>query len=181
MDYTKIPSIECLIHTALTKDVENEVERERGKSEITHKMIIDSLDSIASKVKVVCDYDIPYVAGYSQSGETVYIDRHMPETENDNDGNYPIRKLLVAHETIEKALIDEYKVHYLVAHQIALVIEQTLTEALGLDWKIENEIMQKYVKEIDKENLSNCPSDLDLTPYQDEDDYKKIKEMLKAE
>jgi len=35
---------------------------------------------LARAKKIDRGHDIPYVAGYSQNGEKIYIDRHMPKS-----------------------------------------------------------------------------------------------------
>jgi len=41
-------------------------------------MLDRALDSILGKIKLDRRHDIPYLAGYSQDGKTIYIDRHLP-------------------------------------------------------------------------------------------------------
>jgi hypothetical protein len=41
-------------------------------------MMERALDAVVRRVrKLDRDHDIPYLAGYSQDGKTIYIDRHM--------------------------------------------------------------------------------------------------------
>jgi hypothetical protein len=54
------------------------LEREvRHKSEdIEDDVLLDAVKAIRRRVRVVNrDYDIPYIAGYSRDGHTVFIDR----------------------------------------------------------------------------------------------------------
>ena len=38
------------------------------------------LDAVVRQIrKLDRRYDIPYLAGYSRNGKTIYIDRHMPK------------------------------------------------------------------------------------------------------
>jgi len=47
--------------------------------EISSAVIRDAMRAIISRIDAVDrSYDIPYVAGYSSDGRTVFIDRHMP-------------------------------------------------------------------------------------------------------
>jgi len=58
-------------------------EREvRHKSEdIEDRVLLDAVQAIRKRVRVINrDYDIPYIAGYSQDGHTVFIDRHLPRS-----------------------------------------------------------------------------------------------------
>ena len=44
-------------------------------------MMDRALDAICRRVKKFDrKHDIPYLAGYSQDGKTIYIDRHMPKS-----------------------------------------------------------------------------------------------------
>ena len=60
-----------------------QLERElRHKSEdIEDEVLLDAVRAIRRRVRVINrDYDIPYIAGYSVDGHTVFIDRHLPRT-----------------------------------------------------------------------------------------------------
>ena len=50
--------------------------------------------------------DIPYLAGYSQDGKTIYIDRDMPESFEWNGKTVRTDKFLIDHEHMEKSVID---------------------------------------------------------------------------
>jgi hypothetical protein len=82
--------------------------------------------------KVNRSYDIPYVAGYSIDGRTVFIDRHMPTSMPARGSAVDIDVFLVLHEMVEKSLLDEMRRHYLLAHQTALRAEQAAVRAGGI-------------------------------------------------
>lgn len=54
----------------------------KHKSEdIDDEVLLDVIKAIGRRVRVVNrSYDIPYIAGYSKDGSTVFIDRHVPRT-----------------------------------------------------------------------------------------------------
>ena len=54
----------------------------RHKSEdIQDDVLNDAVRAIRRRVKVINrNYDIPYIAGYSMDGHTVFIDRHLPRS-----------------------------------------------------------------------------------------------------
>ena len=54
----------------------------RHQSEdIDDHVLVDAVKAIRRRVRTVNrDYDIPYIAGYSVDGRTVFIDRHLPRT-----------------------------------------------------------------------------------------------------
>ncbi|HEV2681285.1 MAG TPA: hypothetical protein VGV14_12345, partial [Rhodanobacter sp.] len=44
-------------------------------------MLDRALDAILRRLKNLDrEHDIPYLAGYSQDGKTIYIDRHLPKS-----------------------------------------------------------------------------------------------------
>ena len=53
----------------------------RHKSEdIADDVLSDAVKAIGRRVRVDRGHDIPYIAGYSVDGRTVFIDRHLPRT-----------------------------------------------------------------------------------------------------
>jgi hypothetical protein len=96
----------------LSEDTEQEV---RTKSdEISNGVMSDVLKAVNARMKKLDrEHDIPYVAGYSQNGEKIYIDRHMPKTFKYEGKRIDTDKFLILHEIIEKALLDELGLHYL--------------------------------------------------------------------
>ena len=54
----------------------------RHKSEdIDNSVLLDVVKALRRRVRAVShDYDIPYIAGYSVDGKTIFIDRHLPRT-----------------------------------------------------------------------------------------------------
>jgi hypothetical protein len=46
---------------------------------VSSLMMDRALDAVVRRVKKLdCAHDVPYLAGYSLNGKTIYIDRHMP-------------------------------------------------------------------------------------------------------
>ena len=84
------------------------------------------------------------------------------------------------HEEVEKTLIDQLGLHYLHAHQIATRAEQAAVRAAGIEWRVYDRFMQKYVKEIGDERLTKVPADLDEKPYRDEHDTDLLQRMKAA-
>lgn len=142
-------------------------------------MIERALEEINKFAHVDRTHDIPYLAGYSKDGLTIYIDRHIPEYFLDHGHVTPIDKFLILHEAIEKALIDKLNIHYQHAHQIALRAEESAVRAAGISWTAYNEFTEKYIKAGADEKLTKVPTDLDLKPYIDEHDDDLIQRMKK--
>jgi hypothetical protein len=78
----------------------------RHKSkEVDDTVLLDAIRTIRRRVKIVSrDYDIPYIAGYSTDGHTVFIDRHLPKSFRWLTKTVHVDQFLLAHECVEKAL-----------------------------------------------------------------------------
>jgi len=148
---------------------------------VSSLMLDRALDAILRRVgKLDRTHDIPYLAGYSVDGKTIYIDRHLPRTMAYKGRRVEVDRYLIMHEEVEKTLIDQLGLHYLHAHQIATRAEEAAVRADGILWRDYDRFMQKYVKHIGDERLKKVPEDLDLKPYRDEHDFDLIKRMQKA-
>jgi hypothetical protein len=146
---------------------------------ISTLMMDRALDAIMRRVKSLDrKHDIPYLAGYSKDGKTIYIDRHMPPTFRYERRDINTDRYLILHEEVEKTLIDQLNLHYLHAHQIASRAEQAAVRAAGISWHAYDRFMQDNVKHIGDERLTKVPADLDLKPYRDEHDYELVQRML---
>src|SRR5262245_19030303 len=142
-------------------------------------MMERALDAVVRRVKNLDrEHDIPYLAGYSRDGKTIYIDRHMPKSFRFRGRVIETDRFLILHEEVEKTLIDQLSLHYLHAHQIATRAEQAAVRAAGIRWQDYGRFMQKYVKRIGDERLTKVPADLDLKPYRDEHDEDLVQRML---
>jgi hypothetical protein len=147
---------------------------------ISSLMLDRALDAILRRVKKLDrDHDIPYLAGYSQDGKTIYIDRHLPKTFTFRGRTIEVDRFLILHEEVEKTLIDQLGLHYLHAHQIATRAEEAAVHAQKITWEAYDRFMQKYVKAIGDEHLTKVPVDLDLKPYRDYHDYDLLRQMEK--
>jgi len=168
-----------LVNSPLSEDTEAEV---RTRSEdISDAVMAEVLKTVLSRVKKVDrDHDIPYIAGYSQNGEKIFIDRHMPKSFVHAGKRIKTDRFIILHEAVEKALLDELALNYLHAHQIALRTERAAVEAEGIDWKSYNAFTKANGKAIGDERLSKVPSDLDLLPYRNEHDFQKLQQMIAA-
>jgi hypothetical protein len=142
-------------------------------------MLDRALDAVVRRVKNLDrKHDIPYLAGYSNDGKIIYIDRHMPATMKFRGREIDTDRFLILHEEVEKTLIDQLGLHYLHAHQIASRAEEAAVRAAGILWRDYDRFMQKHVKTIGDERLTRVPADLDLKPYRDEHDYDLVQRML---
>ena len=144
-------------------------------------MMERALDAVVRRVKRLDRaHDIPYLAGYSRDGNTIYIDRHMPKSFRFKGRVIETDRFLILHEEVEKTLIDRLNLHYLHAHQIATRAEQAAVRAAGVNWRDYDRFMQQYVKKLGDERLTRVPADLDEKPYRDEHDYDLLRRMEAA-
>ena len=141
-------------------------------------MMDRALDAVLRRVKKLDrEHDVPYLAGYSRDGKTIYIDRHLPKSFTFRGRTIEVDRFLILHEEVEKTLIDQLDLHYLHAHQIATRAEEAAVNAQRVTWKAYDRFMQKYVKSIGDERLQKVPADLDLKPYRDYHDYDLLQRM----
>ena len=141
-------------------------------------MLDRALDAIVRRVGPIDrEHDIPYLAGYSLSGDRIYIDRHLPETFDYRGRRIAVDRYLLLHEEVEKTLIDQLGLHYQHAHQIATRAEEAAVRADDVSWRAYDRFMQSYVKQMGDERLTKLPPDLDLKPYRDEHDYDLMRRM----
>ena len=144
---------------------------------IGQKMMDHAVKSIRARAHLERGYDIPYLAGYSLDGHTIFIDRHMPRSFVWRRRKVLTDRFLIVHEAVEKSLIQLLGMHYLHAHQIALHAEQAAVRAEGITWEAYDAFMQENIKVIGDETLSMVPDTLDLTPYVDFHDVEELKKM----
>ena len=155
----------------------------RHKSEdIDDPVLLDVVKALRRRVRRVShDYDIPYIAGYSVDGKTIFIDRHLPRTIRWLLKTVRVEPFLLTHEIVEKALLDELRLHYLHAHQIAMRAERDAVKAAGVSWWAYQSFMKKHEKPIEEEKLIRVPRNLDLTPYRDEKDFGLLQRLVRKE
>jgi hypothetical protein len=148
---------------------------------VSSLMMERALDAVVRRVKKLDRrHDIPYLAGYSLDGKTIYIDRHMPKSFKFRGRTIETDRFLILHEEVEKTLMDQLGLHYLHAHQIATRAEEAAVRAAGVEWRAYDRFMQQFVKRIGDERLTKVPKDLDLKPYRDEHDSDLLRRMLRS-
>ncbi len=144
---------------------------------IGQTMMDHAVKAIRARAHLERGYDVPYLAGYSIDGHTIFIDRHMPKSFIYRKRKVLTDRFLIVHEAVEKSLIQLLGMHYLHAHQIALHAEQAAVRAEGITWEAYDAFMQDYIKVIGDEDLTRVPDNLDLTPYRDFHDTDELKKM----
>ena len=148
---------------------------------VSSLMMERAVDAVMRRVgKLDRGHDIPYLAGYSNNGKIIYIDRDMPAHFMFKGRRIESDPFLILHEEVEKTLIDQLGLHYLHAHQIATRAEQAAIRSAGISWKAYDGFMQTHVTKIGVKKITKVPADLDLKPYRDEHDHDLLDRMAKA-
>jgi hypothetical protein len=86
---------------------------------------------------------------------------------------------LLTHKIVEKVLLDELRVHYLYAHQVAVRAERDAVKAADVSWWVYQRFMKNTRSRISEERLACVPSNLDLTPYRDEKDFGVLRQLVR--
>ena len=152
-------------------------------AEITRLMANKAVKAELSRVRRKNDeYDLPYLAGYSQDGSTIYFDRHLPERLKVGNKYFNPRAFVEIHEEWEKSLIDALGMPYLKAHPVGNAMEKRAVVAAGIPWTGYAKVLEPYIKADDHEKLIKIPPDLDWSPYfAPPVDRKLIARMREAE
>lgn len=152
---------------------------EKDNTAESEPLLKKAIEHIYNNANVKTEYDIPFIAGYSDNGKNIYIDCDIPETEIISGKEINLHYFLVFHESIEKSLIDQLGIDYVSAHQIALRAEQAAIDSYGINWKEYDNYYNKKMKEVRAKEFKSIPKDLDLTPYEQEATiYSQDKEIL---
>lgn len=135
-------------------------------SELHHIMEHDAVRKQLARHRALDEsHDIPFVGGYSQNGETIYLHRHLAK-EIDIDGRKVCpRKYLKLHEEMEKSLIDVLGWGYLQSHRISNAIELLTVVQDGMDKSRYIHFMDKEMQRLMKLPVKVIPNDLDFLPY----------------
>jgi hypothetical protein len=144
------------------------------------EIILKKARHILRNAKRNYEYDIPYLAGYSNDGKTLYVDRHVPTTIPYKGKCFDFHKFLLWHEATEKSALMLYKIKYHSAHLLASKVEHEKVISAGLPWNVYKKYTRKWIKTAGHENLNRVPKNLDLLPYRafkSKDDIALLKQM----
>ena len=146
---------------------------------VSGPMLKSAVDAILKSTRLDRTHDVPYLAGYSRDGKTIYIDKDLPKSFRAGRARVSVDRFLILHEAVEKTLLDALGLRYQHAHQIALRAEQAAVRAAEISWREYDRFMARYIKEAD-DVIDRLPPDLDIKPYRDEHDVQVLKRMQAA-
>lgn len=127
-----------------------------------------ALAKIKRGASINSDYEIPYLAGYSEDGRTIYLDKELPKAVKISGEMTDVRPFIVVHEMTEKAVIDALDARYEVAHDVATDAEHRAVSEAGIRWRPYQDALEPFIKIDEEEPIKDIPPDLDLTPYKDD-------------
>lgn len=114
--------------------------------------------AIAVQRKWNSDYDVPYLAGSALDGSAVYFDPKLHSLPD-----WAIR-LIALHEIVEWSL-KPYLSGYEPRHHLATAAEDRYVLDLGHTPSEYRALLRPFYAPIEHEKITNCPPDLDLSPY----------------
>lgn len=130
-----------------------------------------------SIIKIVKDFEIPYIGGYSSDGNTIYICRSYPDSFVDLSGRvHMIHTPLIVHEQVEVGLMRALSFED--AHKRALEYEISLLNSLDIPVDEYYGFLYKYVRKnmrkVKAGHHFDIPHNLDMRPYlSDNINFKK--------
>lgn len=127
----------------------------------------------------VCnDFHIPYSAGSSKDGDTIYIDSRVPRHAKIAGHEVDIYRIVAVHEAVEEALGEEFEYKYQVSHKIAIGAEKVALQLFypQVPWEKYNQWWQPYLK-MCYAAFTNLPPDLDWEPLLDSNDSGAIRRI----
>lgn len=140
------------------------------------------MSALSIHPKVNRDYEIPYLAGYSKDGKTIYIDKRFCPVFRLKDGRgMDTTKYLCVHEYSERLIEDFCGYKYPYAHELATGIERESVEGDGYPWDEYDRYMKAEVKRLKKlEPKTLVPKDYDDKPELDTHDISMEKTVKKG-
>lgn len=139
---------------------------------ISKTHIDDAIKVLEAKVHIDHSHWIPYLGGYSEDfkkNPEVFFDARFPDKLNIGGKVMHTFRYILIHECIEKALMDELGLHYLVAHDFATACERSAVEADGFSWSDYCNALKRPIQEVTKKPANlDAPDNIDLTPYEQE-------------
>lgn len=127
------------------------------------------------KETINTDYNVPYGAGSSLNGKTIYIDKRIPEFATIVDVKVNIWEMVAIHERAEEALEKSFDLKYHESHEMAIGAEKVALKQRypKVSWDAYNAWWQPYLK-ICATSFDHLPPDLDYEPLKDSKDTKAI-------
>ncbi len=136
---------------------------------ISKQHIDEAIKALEAKVIIDHSHWIPYLGGYStdwKKNPEVFFDARFPDTLKIGGKTMKPFRYILIHECVEKSLMDDLGLGYLVAHDFATACERTAVEADGFSWDLYCMALKEPIKEVTKKPANlDAPDNLDVDPY----------------
>ena len=127
--------------------------------------LIDAEDMLDGEITVDAKHDVPFCAGMSEDGKTMYVDRTIDLKRGGVDRTKPT----MIHEVVEYCLIKYFGMKYLEAHNIAIAAEQACLRAQHINPDTYNKLWDEDIRKVgSRGKYPNIPADLQTDQYQQE-------------
>lgn len=134
-----------------------------------------ALTQLYASSRIDRGFEVPYVAGYDlDAGDYVFVDCAVPFAIRRGGRTIPVGPLLVIHERVEKAILQDFATIYPSAHQFALRIERAAAKAAGAAWKPYDDFITAISNTISARDHAHVSDRLDLQPYYSFEDADNI-------
>ena len=141
-----------------------------------------ALDQLYRTSRIDRGFEVPYVAGYDvEAGGYVFVDCAIPFSIRRGGATIPVGPLLVIHERVEKAILQDYATVYPSAHQFALRIERAAAKAVGAPWTPYDDFIAEISDRISARDHASASDRLDLQPYYTFNDAENVALVKKIE
>jgi hypothetical protein len=130
-------------------------------------------DSLAEPPMIDRGHQVPFGAGASKDGKTVYIDERLPATLELSTGTMSPDPHLVTHELVEHNLMQDGE-KYPRAHDLATRAEHASVAAAGHRPQEYEAALQPHLKGLEEADPKRIPKDLYKKPYMDNKHDKKL-------
>lgn len=136
---------------------------------------------LASSVRVDLSHQMPLTGGSTVAWGTFFLDPKLKETFTVGEKrDVSLRKPVLRHEMVEKALRQVFRMGYDRAHRLATIAERLVVEEMDLNWGAYKRVMARIVRADEHERPNSMPHDYDYGPLRASRDVKSLGRLRKA-
>ena len=122
---------------------------------------------MSDDVTINRNYDVPFCAGCSKDGKTVYIDKDIDLKKAGMDRTKPT----IVHELVEWCLMNTLGLPYKPAHYVATSAEEAAVRADGYSLQKYNALWDEDIRKCASKKKPKVPPDIYTEPYQQDGDH----------
>lgn len=153
-------------------------DEERVRKRLADPRVRKALDSERG---INREYDIPYIAGISSDGKTLYVDRRVDVGHLlIGDRHEDVEEELWLHEGGERVFIVFFGDDYETAHRLITIEEHRMVTARGIDWDAYVGAFRHLSDALSHESITSVPRDLFLVPYAEGGDPGLLRRVQRA-